>query len=563
MTDAQLYDQFEMYSLATYGGYPFGAPYGSLYEASAAWDTTDNTMPNFYRGYRANEFAAYVQDDWKVTDRLTLNLGVRWDYFGPPHNAQSGYDSNVYFGSFGTPNPTGNPFLPNTPLAGAEQSAAFQQRNSNIWNKDTGAIGPHVGFSFDPTGKGKFAIRGGYSIGYDRLYNNVYENIRFNYPKYSDNSIGYGTAVVAGALYEPGLYEVPFTGNALFSAWGAKPVPRHVDQRLKDAYYEQISFGYEYQVRPGYIWEVNYVGTLGRQLVGLDNINTFPGRDACPPNTYGPASPCGAAGYASGFSTHRLNSTFNNDNFRTNGFSSNYNGFQTSLRKGYANGLQFTANYTYSKALDQISDVFTVRTALTGTTNSYDKSYDYGPADFDLRQNFTLTLNYQEQWKKKNLLLGGWGVSPILFLHSGSPFSVYDSDGSYNPIKDGRTGDRAVYVGSGTQTNAITHSQEPSNGYLKPGSYAAYTCPAGQLWCNPPAERNALTGPVYEDLDLGVLKHFAVTERSGFTFEGNFFNLFNKANFSNPVADINNGNFGLSLSDAGPRVTQLSLRYDF
>ncbi|HTW82429.1 MAG TPA: TonB-dependent receptor [Terracidiphilus sp.] len=563
LTDAQLYDQFEMYSYNTYGAYPYGAPYGSIYTASAAWDTTDNTMPNFYRGYRANEFAAYVQDDWKVNGRLTLNLGVRWDYFGPPHNFQPGYDSNVYFGTFGTPTPTGNPFVPQTSLAGAEQSANFVQKNSNIWNKDTSAIGPHVGFSYDVTGTGKLAIRGGYSIGYDRLYNNVYENIRFNYPKYSDNAIGYGTSVVAGALYEPGLYEVPFTGNSLFSAWGAKPVPRHVDQRLKDAYYEQISFGYEYQVHPGYVWEVNYVGTLGRQLVGLDNINTFAGRDACPPGTYNPSSPCGAAGYPNGFATTRLNTTFNNDNFRTNGFNSNYNGFETSLRKGYANGLQFMANYTYSKALDEISDVFTVRTALTGTTDPYNKAYDYGPADFDMRQNFTLTMNYQEQWKKKNMLLGGWGVSPIVFMHSGTPFSVYDSAGSYNPIEDGRTGDRAVYAGSGTPKNAITHSQTPALGYLKPGSYAAYTCPSGKLWCDPPAERNALTGPAYKDLDLGILKRFPINERSGFTLEGNFFNFFNHTNFGNPVTDINSGDFGLSLGDAQPRITQLSLRYDF
>ena len=172
-------------------------------------------------------------------------------------------------------------------------------------------------------------------------------------------------------------------------------------------------------------------------------------------------------------------------------------------------------------------------------------------------------MNYQEQWKKKNLLLGGWGVSPILFLHGGTPFSVDDSAGSYNPIKDGRTGDRAVYAGTGSQTNAITHSQAPSDGYLKAGSYAPYTCPAGQLWCNPPAERNALTGPAYKDLDLGVLKRFPVNERSGFTLEGNFFNFFNHANFNNPVADINNGAFGLSLGDASPRITQLSLRYDF
>jgi hypothetical protein len=581
LTDATMDDQFEAFALTTPGGLPYGAAYGSLYAASAAWDVPDNTMPNFYRGYRANELAAYVQDDWKVNRRLTLNLGVRWDYFGPPHNFQAGYDSNVYFGAFGTPTANGNPFLPQDPLVGGLQGANFQQRNSNIWNKDTTAVGPRFGFSYDVTGKGKLAVRGGYGIGYDRLYNNVYENIRFNYPKYSDNSIGYGTATPAGALLEPGLYEVPFTGNSLFAAWGAKPVPRHIDQRLKDAYYEQMSFGFEYQIKNGYVLEADAVGTLGRQLVALDNINDFAGRESCPLGgaPYAASTPCGAAGYTNGFTTAHIQTLFNNDNFRTNGFNSNYYGFQTSLRKGFSNGLQFIANYTFSKALDEVSDVFSQRNGTQGPQNPYDRKYDYGPADFDMKHNVVVTLNYQSQWKKKNPILGGWAISPIVKLNSGTPFSPSDGAGSYNPIKDGRTGlNRTVYAGTGSPRNAINHSVSPATGYLKSpftssNYFKPYTCPAtvnSGLWCNPPQGRNSITGPPSKDLDLGISKHFPMFDRQGFTFAGNFFNFFNHTNFSNPVADANQfgsssspGNYGLSLSDAGPRVVQLSLRYDF
>jgi hypothetical protein len=568
LTDATLYDQFEQYA--------FGGPsYGSIYGASAAWDQTDNTMPNFYRGYRAKEFATYLQDDWKVNQQLTLNLGIRWDYFGPPHNVDAGYDSNVYFGSFGVPTANGNPFLPQIPLAGALQGANFKQVNSGIWHQDYKSFSPHIGFSYDVTGKGKLAIRGGFGIGYDRLYNNAYENIRFNYPKYSDNSIGIGLSnVPAGALLQPGLYQSPFTANSLFQGYGGKPVPRHVDQRLMNAYYEQDNFGFEYQVRNGYVWEADYIGTLGRKLIGLNNINDYPGRTACPTGTYAATSACAEAGYPDGFTTAHINTIFNNDNFRTNGFSSNYNGFQTSLRKGYSNGLQFMANYTYAKALDQVSDVFYQRsnTGGTGPVDSYNyPTYDYGPADFDMKHNMVVTLNYQEQWKKKNLLLGGWSISPIVELRSGTPMTPYSSSSSYNPIKDGRTGvDRTVYKGTGSVKNAITHDSSPATGYLKPivagpGDYfGQYTCPAGKLWCDPPAERNSITGPAAKNLDLGVSKRFQTFEHQGFTFSGNFFNIFNHTNFSNPNVDSNNtGVYGKSLSDAGPRVTQLSLRYDF
>jgi hypothetical protein len=102
---------------------------------------------------------------------------------------------------------------------------------------------------------------------------------------------------------------------------------------------------------------------------------------------------------------------------------------------------------------------------------------------------------------------------------------------------------------------------------LKPidsGDYfGPYTCPGAQLWCEPPAGRNMLTGPASKNVDLGILKYVSTWEHQGFTLQANLFNLFNHANFTNPVSNYNDGNYGKSLSDAGPRVTQLSLRYDF
>ena len=567
LTDATLNDEFEMNVL---GGYYVGG-FG---QAGASIDPTTNQAPDPYRGFRSNEVAAYVQDDWKVNQRLTLNLGIRWDYFGPPHNFKKGFDSNVYFGAFGTPAANGNPFLPTTPFVGGVQGAKFIQKDSQIWNKDMRSIGPRFGFSYDVFGDGKMALRGGYGIGYDRLYNNVYENIRFNYPHFSDNTIGAyaGSSVPAGPEIEPGLYTVPFTANPLFKTYGGKPVPRHIDQRLVNAYYEQYNFGIEYQLKQGYVLETDFVGTLGRKLIGLQNINLYAGRTACPaPTAKVPESAaCIAAGFPNGFPTGRISTLFNNDNFRTNAFSSNYSGLQASLRKGYSNGLQFMANYTYSKALDQVSDVFYQRNGGTGPTNPYRPAYDYGPADFDMKHNVVVTLNYQTQWKKKNLLLGGWGISPILKLNSGTPFTPSDGNSSYNPIKDGRTGiDRTVYRGTGSPKNAINHSISPANGYLKPkvlgpGNYfGPYSCPAGKLWCEPPSGRNSITGPAFKNLDLGVSKRFPTFEHQEFTLSGNFFNIFNHSNFDNPNADYNSSNYGKSLGTGEPRITQLSLRYDF
>ncbi len=579
---------------------PFSYGVGGLYYASGSLDPTTGLAPDPYRGFRANEFAAYSQDDFKVSAHLTVNFGLRWEYFGPPHNFQSGIDSNVYFGAFGTPTPTGNPFLPNVPLAGATQGASFQLAESHgrstIWNRDTNNFAPRVGFALDTLGNQKLVVRGGFGVGFDRLYNNVYENIRFNAPHFVDDTYGYGSGN-GTTITEPvraAVETVPFTGNTAVAGTGAA-VPRHIDQRLVTAYYEQAHLGLESALPKGFVLETDYVLTLGRKLVGLENINTFPGRDACPTATYtatstGQGALCYAAGYPNGFSTSRLSTAFGNDNFRTNGFSSNYNGGQVSLRKGYSNGLQLTANYTYSKAMDEVSDVFTIKSGATGITAPYNPSYDYGPADFDTKHLFILTANYVSRSQSHKLLLAGWGISPIVSLQSGNPIDIIDENSGYSPNKDGSYGvQRAVYLGPGSVKNSINHNISPADGYIKPvysgtpGSapqswsslgaashdtgtiHYEYNCPVtvnAGLWCNPPVQRNSITGPRHENVDLAVSKHLALGERYSVTLQVAFFDIDNHPEFGNPVGNTNSSTFGQSTS-ATNREGQLSARFDF
>jgi hypothetical protein len=549
-----------------------GPTYGGFYETSASVDSTTNGAPDPYRGYRANEVGIYIQDDWRVSHRLTINAGLRWEYFGPPHNFQKNIDSNVYWGAGVTPvtgsAANGNPLFPVTiPIMAQIASASFQIKNHDIWNKDLNNFGPRLGFAYDLTGTGKYVVRGGASIGFDRIYNNVFENIRFNPPHFSDNTFGaLINGVVAGPTEQAGLYNAPFNGNSQYARYGGKPVPRHMDQDLVTPYYEGAHLGIETALGHGYMLETNYIGTRGRKLIGLRDVNNYDGRVACP--TSGTPAICIAAGYPKGFTSARPNAIFNSDNFRSNSFLSNYNGFQASLKKQFTSGFQFTANYTWSKAMDEISDVFTTNNGQTGTTDPENPRYDYGPADFDHRHAFVTNGIWEEQWQKKNLILGGWSISGILSRYTGDPIGLVDTASNNDPNKDGRLVDRPQLASGFSHSQAApgVHRANAAGtetiSFLNKNAFTATTCGTA-LWCNSPMKRNQFYGPASINTDLGILKSFNLTESTRFRYEANFFNVFNHPNLSKPNANTNNGTFGQITSSGDPRVIQMALRFEF
>jgi Carboxypeptidase regulatory-like domain len=570
----------------------FGGTFlGSIAAGETSINPTTGALPVYYRGYRANEVAMYIQDDWRVSSRLTTNLGVRWEYFGPPHNFQPNIDSNFYTGvplaftdpcllpggscTGPTPN-TPNPFMPtNSPYWGAFATGADAVRNHDIWNKDLNNFGPRFGFAYDALGNQRVVLRGGFGINYDRMYNNIFENIRFNPPFFAFNTLGeaFGQASITGAQ-NPLLYSYPYVGTSAYAVAGV-PEARAMDQNLVTAYYEQAHLGVQYQIGKDMVWETNYVGTFGHKLLGIIGRNTFDG-------------------WLAGDTT-RMNPNFSNVSFRTNCCDSNYHGFQTTLRKRFAGGLQFNANYTFAKAMDDISDAFTTKNAGGAAygTDSMNPHFDYGPADFNVKHRIVASWVYDLPFDKGNRWIGGWNVSGIVTWQTGADFSVGDNalNGEGDSNKDGQYNDRAVWTGPGSITNAINHNVSPAHGYLNDGGGAYWgmlngpttttqtgvPCPAtvnDGLWCEGKAlgqmERNTLVGPGFFNTDFGVKKTFKITETSGLRFEANFFNIFNHPNFASPNSELNQGSlFGQSTStfnnqeSGGPRITQLALRFDF
>jgi hypothetical protein len=555
-----------------------GNSFGGWYYASASVVPSTGKVPDFYRGYRANEVAFYGQDDWRVSSRLTLNLGLRWEYFGPPHNFQPNIDSNVYFGTgqtpFACPAPC-NPFFPaNSQYYAYEAGATFQVRNTSIWDKDLKNFGPRIGFAWDMLGNQKLVLRAGWGTFYDRIYNNVFENIRFNPPYFADEVAGpTRNGVAVGPLKQPGLLTVPFVAAnnanfispALFPRGLPKPVPRHMDQNLQTPYYMQESFGLQYALAKDVALEASYVGTLGRKLIGIENRNTFDGR-------------LSGAG-----STARPNSLFGSDNARGNYYSSNYNALDVTLRKRFSHGLSLNGSYTYSKALDQISDVFRAKFgpgALVSATDVQNLRNDYGPADFDIRHRVVVSFNYDVPFFHGHRWLGGWTTNGIISWNTGSPIGMVDTGDDAN--RDGVASDRPEFVGPGSVLGSIIGKEV--NGtyrYFDPTHFAtSSTCLTnpkinnhGGLWCDPNLGRNSIPGPMFTNIDFGVSKSFRLSERMAFRFDANFFDLLNHPNFENPGAgggtgnNFNSTNFGQSTETygdfGGHRITQLALRFDF
>jgi len=560
---------------------------GSIFEAGASLNPLTGGFPVYYRGYRDNEFGFYGQDDWKILPRLTLNLGLRWEYFGPPHNYKPGLDSNIFWGSPLTPIPQpfpasactptttskcDNPFLPvNSGFAAMEAGARAVQVNNNIWAKDTNNFAPRIGFAWDVFGTQKLVLRGGGGFFYDRIYDNVFENIRFNPPLFNFATLGTLFVPAAGAIGpidSPGLYSVPFTNPAPFAPFAPLPGGRHIDQNLRAPYTQQANLGVQYGVTKDMVLEVNGTYTGGRALIGVVDANTFDGRTACT-SAKNPRTVCKAA-FAAGeipevsFTSGRLNPTLASDGLRSNAYGSSYYGLQVSMTRRFSGGLQFNSNYTWSHAIDNLSDAFNGgHGQVAGPTDVFNLQTDKGNADFDIRHRFVTTAYYELPFFKQSRWLGGWSADGILTLQKGVPITILNGVTSADTNRDGHLTDRPAITG-----NPYISGKSPADGFLNPAAFSAYTCPATVnfgLFCDPPTGRNTLIGPGFVNTDFGVAKKFRIREAMTLQFQANFFNLFNHPNFGIPVGNRfgNPSQFGVSTSDFGPRITQMALRLDF
>lgn len=488
-------------------------------------------LPDFTRSNRYHESALYVQDAWKMIPRLTINLGLRWEYFGPPQNKDPNKDSNFYPGAGANEMQR---------IGNGQESIASQSPVHGTWAKEWTDYAPRVGFAWDVRGDGKTSLRGGYGISYERNFGNVTFNMMFNPPLYAIPSLQAGVDVPTIPISSDNLG--PFAGNV-----GTKPLAattlRAVDPHIKTAYAHQWGFSVEHELQSGFVVGMDYSGSRGDQLYTIDRVNISGSN-----KFYGPGPVA---------STSRINPQYSAFNFRTNGGNSIYHGLNTRIetRNLRNTGLTLRANYTWSHSIDTSSATFGVDNAgflNYGALDPLNRNLDRGDSDYDVRHRLALSAVWAEPYFSKrglmNLVAGGWNVAPIFTAHTGSPFTIFDSTNAGDGALIPRAMFDKVFHPAYTQTKTGNPNEfayldltpgAPDSSYVNPlvGHSSFGPFPATM------SGRNVFRTPGLWRFNLGLYKDFAVTEAVKLQFRAESYNVFNHSNMYIVYSNLDVGSF--------------------
>jgi outer membrane receptor protein involved in Fe transport len=533
--DARVDPQGKLPCVANPGYWLTGA-ISDLNQDAACAVTPPLSSAVYGRSYRYQDWAIYAQDSWRITPRLTLNYGVRYEHYGVQHNNKANLDSNFYFGSGSSVEQQ----VRNGQIFIADQSPV-----GGFWAPSWGTVGPRIGFAFDVFGDGKMSVRGGYGISYERNFGNVTYNASFNPPASAVLSSVCGPSVTSCTSYVTNNDLGPLGVAGPPSYLGPSEL-RMPDPNIHVAQTQFWSMAVQREIAHNTIVEADYSGAHGVHLYDIENINllgsgqfylgdplTFTASPDCP-------SPC----------LNRSNNQYSNINMRGSLGTSEYQAlnlkFQT--QNLHNTGFSMVANYTYSHSLDDLSSTFSDSLqggseyiGSLGYTDAFNPGLDWGSSDFDERNRLAVTPIWATPWFKtghgwKNEVAGGWNLSGIFTIRTGIPFSVFDYTNIFNFYTIPRLTPATPI------TNYKVQSPQAAGANLfnalsvpVPASFAPLDPTLGISDFGPyPADmsrRNAFRGPGAFNVDLAADKRFRLTERVGLEFRAEGFDIFNHHNY--------------------------------
>jgi hypothetical protein len=502
------------------------------------------------RGMRGWENAVYAQDEWRVSRRVTINLGLRWEVNTPLVEIRDrmnafvpGVQSRV------DPSAPAGLLFPGDPGVARGIAPVF-------WN----AWMPRIGIAWNPDGQGRTSIRAGYGIFFDPFSNGsgtasqvpVSSLPWTQLVQFSGPSVNFADPYAATGKPEPGTFSRPLTLVVL-------------DAAARPPYAQNWNLSIQRSLGRGYLLETRYVGTKGTRLPRNIEAN---------PAVFGPGATSGNADRRRIHANCPAVGTCDFTHVAQLSYITNstYHAGQVSLSRRFDAGFGFNLSYWFSKTLDYLSAMNLGGAAARPLAGESDIAQDpfnlraeHGPSLFDARHRFTASGSwhlprFQNRPAAVRAILGGWQTNAIAIFNSGTPFTVLDStnvslQASHPPI-------------SGTVGSRPDAIADPNAGPRSPASWVSRSAfrrldPALDAGRFGNAGRNTVRGPGLANVDVSLLKTIPIRDAASLQFRAECFNLANHANFSAPVNDLNSANFGRIL-EAGPaRLLQLGLKVVF
>ena len=427
----------------------------------------------------------FAQDDWKVSPKLTLNLGLRYGANQPIKEKRNRLSKfSLEQGKL--------------VIAGRDGQA------ETLYDWDLNNFAPRFGFAWTPLGN-RTVLRGGYGVFYDTKLTNNFTGMSLNTPFRAlyvfQNAAGQAPAFTLNGLFPANLSTAP---QATLAVNG-------VQQKFPDGYSQQWSFNVQREVGRGLMFELGYVGSKGTKL----------------DRAYNPNQPAPGPGTAAQVQARRPYPQYSAMTYRIAEASSIYHSGQVRVEKRYSQGLSFLASYTWGKAIDNAS--------IWNSTqqDSFNLRGERGLSNFDVRHRLSYSYTWdlpfgRQRARLSNLspiadaLLGGWQLSGIVTLQTGQP------------ITPGAPGDRANIGAGGQRPNAIGNPNLPRSRRDPKKWFNASAYALADLYTFGNAARNFLDGPGFNNFDMSFMKNFNLGEQRRVQFRAEFFNIFNHPNFDPP-----------------------------